>query len=68
MDQNPQHDRTADGNTELAARVPKLTPEEVAERQRERAEAAPHGRGGFETPTHAVLRAVEDGLRKWLGQ
>lgn len=68
MDQNPQHDRTADCVTELAARTPKLTLEEVADRQRERIELAPRSNGGFETPTHDVLRAVEAGLRRWLGQ
>ncbi|NEA16680.1 hypothetical protein [Streptomyces halstedii] len=59
---------TPDGVTELATRVPKFTPEEVADRQRARLEAAPRNDGGFETPTHDVLRAVEDGLRRWLGQ
>ncbi|MFB8107307.1 hypothetical protein ACFC3O_31630 [Streptomyces sp. NPDC056007] len=66
MDQTPQHDRTADGVTELAARTPQLTPEEVADRQRERFEAAPHGRGGFETPNRDALLAVRAGLERWL--
>ncbi|MFD8112511.1 hypothetical protein [Streptomyces microflavus] len=66
IDQDPQHDRTADGVTELAARTPQLTPEEVADRQRARFELAPRTDGGFETPTRDVLLAVRAGLERCL--
>ncbi|MFJ1594284.1 hypothetical protein ACIOD0_29170 [Kitasatospora albolonga] len=66
MNQDPQHDRTADGVTKLAACAPQLTPEEVADRQRARFELAPRNDGGFETPTRDVLLALRAGLERCL--